>query len=228
MDISAAWAADLAALTESLDEPGTDISQTLRQLAADTKIAVRSYLGLSAMCSVGGRRLDFTALEQDAEPDDIRASLRISLPPHIFGSEDPAATAALILFAATPGAFLDLATDLSWLAGSLGGLDTAAFVLDEDLTVLHDPATPSGLKARSTIDQAIGVLISQGNTLEQAHQHLDLLAAYTRVDVPTAAETILAELDPPGTAGLRSDERRPARTQGPSRGATSIQPPRDP
>ena len=228
MEISAAWAADLAALTESLDEPGTDILQTLRQLAADTKIAAHSYLGLSAMFSVGGRRLDFTALEEDAQPEDIRASLRISLPPHVFGSGDPAATASLILFAATPGAFLDLATDLSWLAGSLGGLDTAAFVLDEDLTVLHDPATPSGLKALSTIDQAIGVLISQGNTHEQAKQHLDLLAAYTRVDLPTAAETILAELNLPSTTGLRSDERRPAHTHDPGRGPTPTQPPRDP
>jgi hypothetical protein len=228
VDISTALAADLAALTESLDEPGTDISQTLWQLGADTKIAVHSYLGLSAMFSVGGQRLEFTALEEDAEPEDIRASLRISLPPHIFGSEHPATTASLILFAATPGAFLDLATDLTWLTGSLGGHDTATFVLDEDLTVLHDPATPSELKARSTIDQAIGVLISQGNTPEQAHQHLDLLAAYTRVDRPTAAETILAELDLPSTTGLRSDERRPAHTHGPGRGPTPTQPPRDP
>jgi hypothetical protein len=196
VDISTALAADLAALTESLDDPGTDISQTLRRLAADTKIAVHSYLGLSAMFSVGGRRLEFTAFEEDAETEDIRASLRISLPPNVSGSEDPAATASLILFAATPGAFLDLATDLSWLL--------------------------------STIDQAIGVLISQGNTLEQAHQHLDLLAAYTRVDRPTAAETILAELDLPSTTGLRADERRPARTHGPGRGPTPTQPPRDP
>ncbi|WP_239309732.1 MULTISPECIES: hypothetical protein [unclassified Frankia] len=225
MDISTAWAADLAALTESLDEPGTDISQTLRQLAADTKTAVHSYLGLSAMFSVGGRRLEFTALEEDAEPEEIRASLRISLPTNVSGTEDPAATASLILFAATPGAFLDLATDLSWLAGSL---DTAAFVLDEDLTVPPDPDTPSGLKALSTVDQAIGVLISQGNTLEQAHQHLDLLAAYTSVDRPTAAETILAELDLPSTTGLRSDERRPPRAHGPDRGPTPTQPPRDP
>ncbi|CAO5158918.1 ANTAR domain-containing protein [Frankia sp. AiPs1] len=227
MDISTAWAADLAALTESLDEPGTDISQTLRQLAADTKIAVHSYLGLSAILSVGGRRLEFTALEEDAEPEDIRASLRISFPPALSGSEDPAATASLILFAAMPGAFLDLATDLSWLTGSLDGLDTAAFVLDEDLTVPHDPAPPSGLKARSTIDQAIGVLISQGNTPEQAHHHLDLLAAYTRVDQPTAAEAILAEPDQPSTAGLRADDRRPAHTR-PQPGADTHQPPQDP
>jgi len=225
VEISTALAADLAALTESLDEPGTDISKTLRQLAADAKLAVHSYLGLSAMFSVGGRRLDFTALEEDAKPEDIRASLRISLPPHIVGSEHPATTASLILFAATPGAFLDLATDLSWLTGGLG---TAAFVLDEDLTVLHDPAAPSGLKARSTIDQAIGVLIGQGNTPEQAHQHLDLLAAYTRVDRPTAAETILAELDQPSTTGLRTDDGHPARRYGPGRGAIPIQPPRDP
>jgi hypothetical protein len=47
--------------------------------------------------------------------------------------------------AATPGAFLDLATDLSWLAGD--GLGPGAFVLDQDLAVPGDPAAPSGLKA---------------------------------------------------------------------------------
>jgi len=228
VDISTALAANLTALTESLDEPGTDISRTLRRLATDTKIAVNSYLGLSAIISVGGQRLDFTTFEEDAEPEDIRASFRISLTPHVFGSEeDPAATASLILFAATPGAFVDLATDLSWLTGSLGGLDTAAFTLDKDLTVLHDPATPSGLKARSTIDQAIGVLISQGNTPEQAHQHLDLLAAGSRLDRPTAAEAILAETDRLSTTGLCADQVHRARTHDSRRRVDPTQPPQD-
>ncbi|SNQ50842.1 conserved hypothetical protein [Frankia canadensis] len=228
MDISTALAAYLAALTESLDEPGADISQTLRQLAADAKLAVRSYLGLSAILSFGGRRTNFTALEERVEPDDIRASLRISLPPHVFGSGDPAATAFLILFAATPGAFLDLATDLSWLTRDVDGLGSSAFVLDEDLAVPHDPAAPGGLKALSTIDQAIGVLIGQGNTPEQAHQHLEQLAADTRIDLPTAARTILGELDRPSATGLRANDGHPAPTQGAGRGAMPTQPLRDP
>jgi hypothetical protein len=228
VDISTALAADLAALTESLDDSGTDVSQALRQLAADAKLAVHSYLGLSVILSFGGRRTDFTVLEERAEPGDIRASLRISLPPHVFGPEDPGATASLILFAATPGAFLDLATDLSWLTRDLDGLGSCAFVLDEDLTVPHDPAAPSGLKALSTIDQAIGVLIGQGNTPEQAHQHLDRLAADTRVDLPTAAATILGELDRPSTTGLRADDGHPAPTHGAGRGAIPTQPLPDP
>ncbi|MBL7495616.1 ANTAR domain-containing protein [Frankia sp. CNm7] len=227
MDISTALAADLAALTESLDEPGADISQTLRKIAADTKIAVRSYLGLSVILSVAGRRLTFTALEEDTEPEDIRSSLRMSLPPDVPAPEDPAATISLILFAAAPGAFLGLATDLSWLAGDGGGLGAIGFVLDEDLAVPHDPAAPSGLKILSTIDQAIGVLIGQGDTPEQARQRLEMLATDTGIDRPTAADVILAELDRPSWTDLGAGDGRPARAHGPG-GELPTRSPRDP
>ncbi|WP_157845273.1 ANTAR domain-containing protein [Pseudofrankia saprophytica] len=167
-------------------------------------------------------------LEDDAEREDIRASLRMSLPPSTPAAEDPAATTSLILFAAAPGAFLDLATDLSWLTNDSGGLGTTGFVLDEDLTVPRDPAAPSGLKTQSTIDQAVGVLIGRGNTPEQAYQHLDMLAADARVGRPTAAEAILAELDGPSWTDLGADDGRPAHPQGPDGEAIPTLPPRDP
>jgi len=228
VDISAALAADLAVLTESLHEPGADISRTLRQLATDARIAVRSYLGLSAVLAVGGYRLAFTALEDDARPEDIRASLRISFPPDVPAADEPAATTSLFLFAASPGAFLDLAADLGWLTTGSGGLGTAGFVLDEDLTVPHDPAAPSGLKTQSTVDQAVGVLIGRGDTPGQAYQHLDRLAADAGVDRLTAAEAILAELDGPSRTDPDADDGHPTHPYRSDGEAMPTRPPRDP
>ncbi|WP_239309736.1 MULTISPECIES: hypothetical protein [unclassified Frankia] len=228
MDISTALAADLAALTESLDEPGVDVSQTLRQLSVDAKIAVGSYIGLSAVLFAGGRVLTFTAFEEGAEPEDIRASLRLSLPPRVSAAEDPETTIFLILFAAIPGAFVDLATDLSWLTGDGLNRGPGGFVLDEDLTAPHDPAAPSGLRALSIIEQAIGVLIGRGSTPEQASAHLDLLAADTRADRLAAAGAILAELDTTSPTGPGGGDGRPARARGPDSEAVPTEPPRDP
>jgi hypothetical protein len=128
---------------------------------------------------------------------------------------------------AIPGAFVDLATDLSWLTGDGLNRGPGGFVLDEDLTP-HDPAAPSGLKALSIIEQAIGLLIGRGNTPEQALQHLDLLAADTRVDRLAAAGAILAELDTTSPTGPAAGDGRPAREQGPGDEAIPTEPPRDP
>ena len=56
MDISEALAADLALLTEALDEPGIGIADTVRQLAADVGMAVPSFLGLTVRPAVATYR----------------------------------------------------------------------------------------------------------------------------------------------------------------------------
>jgi hypothetical protein len=193
VDISTALAADLSILTGALDKPGADLSGTLRQLAAAAKRAVHSYLGLSITLSSGGRPIIFTALDGNVGAD-IRASLRMWLPPDAPASRNPAA--CLVLYAAAPGAFTDLAADLRWLTGTGTNLDAGAFALDADLIVSPDPDTPSGLTALSTINQVIGVLIGRGDTPEQAHRHLDRLAAAGGVDRAVAAGLILADVMP--------------------------------
>ena len=47
MEIAAALAADLGILTAALDEPGADVADSLRQLAADATAAIPTFLGLS-------------------------------------------------------------------------------------------------------------------------------------------------------------------------------------
>lgn len=79
----------------------------------------------------------------------------------------------VILYAATPGAFVDLAADLSWLAG----LELDEFALDQHLNLPVDPETAGVGQAASLINQAIGVLVARGRTLGAASDELDARAA---------------------------------------------------
>ncbi|MGB3476464.1 MAG: ANTAR domain-containing protein [Mycobacterium sp.] len=192
MDISAALAADLAALTEILDEPDLDLTDTLRQLADNTKLAVGSYLGLTVIFTVLGRQTSFTVLEEGTESGDIVTSLCLPMPPD--GSDDSAAPyAVLILYAGHPGAFVDLAADLAWLTGHA----LSEFVLDQHRAPPLAGAAPGGLAATSLIDQAIGVLIARGYAPEHAHRELDSRAQRLGVSRSGSANDILSELNRP-------------------------------
>ena len=104
-------AAALAILTEALDEPGTDIAHSLHRLTLDAAAAVTSYLGLSVVVSHSDSPFTVTALAEGALASDIRTSLHLSL----LGPNDPqnSPAVAIILYAGSPGAFVDLAADLS-------------------------------------------------------------------------------------------------------------------
>jgi ANTAR domain len=187
VEITAALAADLTALTEALDDPDTDIAATLRELATGAKLAVRSYLGLSVTITARGQQIIFTALEDHTQPDDIGTSLMIPLPPTGPDGNNAEPINALILYAQRHGAFIDLAADLSWLSDR----DPSEFVLDHHLTLPNHLDAPEGLTVASVINQAIGVLIAYGRTPEQAHRELDARAARGGVDPRTVASRIL-------------------------------------
>jgi len=185
VEITAAVAADLAALTEALDDPEIDLARTFGQLVADAKLAVRSFLGLSVRVASGGPAL-LTALD-GAEPADVGASLLIPKPAGVAG----AAEVDVILFAAAPGAFTDLAADLAWLAGRA----LHDFPVDQHLALAAEPDSSNGLAALSLVNQAIGVLIAGGHSPEQAERVLDASAVRAGVERHLAARQILAGLD---------------------------------
>jgi hypothetical protein len=195
VEITATLAADLTALTESLDDPDTDIAATLRQLATGAKLAVRSYLGLSVTITASGQQIIFTALEDHTQPGDIGTSLMMPLPPAGPNGNDAEPINALILYAQRRGAFIDVAADLSWLTGR----DPSEFVLDHHLTLPNHLDAPEGLTVASVINQAIGVLIAHGRTPEQAHRELDARAARGGVDRRSIASRILTN---PSVIGL--------------------------
>jgi len=187
MEIGAALAADLGILTAALDEPGADVLHSLQQLGVDAQAAVPSYLGLSVTVDGSIPPFTFTTLE-DGAAKNIRTSLRLTLPG--IGDGRAAPLVALILYAGTPGTFVDLAADLAWLTGR----PPSDFALDQHLSLPAGSGTGTYLRTASVIDQAIGVLIGRGYTPEQAHRELDTQADDAGIDRHTAAQFILDTL----------------------------------
>jgi hypothetical protein len=142
------------------------------------------------MITVLGRQSSFTVLESGTELGDIVTSLRLPMPP---SGDSTMPFAVLILYAGNPGAFVDLAADLAWLTGRA----LTEFVLDQHRSPPPVGATPGGLAAASLIDQAIGVLIARGYTLERAHHEIDARAERLSVNRSGSANDILSELNGP-------------------------------
>jgi len=184
MKISAALAADLGILTAALDEPGADVLHSLHQLGVDAQAAVPTYLGLSITVDGSDPPFTFTTLE-DGAADDIRTTLRLTLPGVGDGRASP--SVALILYAGTPGTFVDLTADLAWLTGR----PPSDFALDHHLSVPAGSDAGTYLRAASVINQAIGVLIGRGYTPGQAHRELDTQADSAGTDRHTTAQFIL-------------------------------------
>lgn len=94
-----------------------------------------------------------------------------------------------MLYAITPGAFVDLAADARWLY-------VASDVrLDEHLPAPTDPTPTTYLDDQSTIIQALGVIVAAGATLDEATARLGEHARSGQVTTLSAAHRILAGLE---------------------------------
>lgn len=192
MTIPSGLAAELDLLTQALDLPDTDIAQALTLLCTAAQAAVDSYLGLSVVINVDRSGFDLTVLEDGAQREHVRTSLLAPLSPADSDTTTAPAAIALILYAATPGAFRGLAADLSWITGR----SWTDYRLDEHLTVPADDSSPAPLAAASAINQALGVLIGRGSTPEQAELDLHARAVAGDIDPAVVAIEILAALRP--------------------------------
>ena len=188
MKISAALAADLGILTAALDEPAADVLQSLYRLGIDAQAAVPTFLGLSVIVDGSDPPFTFSTVE-DGAADNVRTSLRLTLPAGV-GEGWASPSVALILYARTPGTFVDLAADLAWLTGR----PPSDFALDQHLSVRAGSDAGTSLRAASVINQAIGVLIGRGYTPRQAHSKLDTQADGAGTDRYTTAQFILDTL----------------------------------
>jgi hypothetical protein len=203
MKIGAALAADLGILTAALEEPGADVLHTLHQLGVDAQAAVPTCLGLSVTVDGSDPPFTFTILEDGAAAVDVRTSLWLTLPGVGDGRVPP--SVAIILYAGTPGTFVDLTADLAWLTGR----PPSDFVLDRHLSGPARPDTGIYLRTPSVINQAIGVLIGRGYTPEQAHRELDTQADGGGTDRHTAAQFILDTLTAEDPADVERADQEP-------------------
>jgi hypothetical protein len=189
VDISAALAADLAALTDSLGNPEIDLQTQLRAIAADLKRAVASYTGMTMTITLDGHDISFTTAD-GVDTAATETSLNIPLSALTAAQDD----GSLVIYAATVGAFVDLAADLSFVLN----IDNAALVLDEPaphrFTATHDRPGMRGLDEFSRMNQAIGILISRGHTPETARLELHRLANLDGGHLHKAADAVLMSL----------------------------------
>ena len=95
----------------------------------------------------------------------------------------------VVLYARVPGAFVDLAADAGWLDA------TRVVRVDEHLPARADSSASTYLLDQSTVDQAIGVLLARGATLDGARVALAERARAGRTTRAEVARRILAELD---------------------------------
>lgn len=213
MEITAALAADLALLTAAAHDPGadpaSDLADTVLVLAADARLAVRSFAGLTVTIarlpdeSTEQVLLRFMLLDDHREPSDITTSLRLPSPTDSTAPDQ--SKIEMVLYATTPGAFVDLAAHLSFLTSR----PFADADLDQHRGLAGESDTSGLLHARTEIGEAIGVLVAQGRTREQASAELDALAEAASTGRAAEASRILSTLTcdgaPHGSAFGASD-----------------------
>lgn len=204
MKIGAALAADLDILTAALDEPGADVLHTLHRLSVDAQAAVPTYLGLSVTVDGSDPPFTFTTLDHGTAAD-VRTSLSLTLPGVGVGDGRASQSVALILYAGTPGTFVDLTADLAWLTGR----PPSDFALDQHLSLPAGSDAGTYLRTASVTNQAIGVLIGRGYTPGQAHRALETRADGAGTDRHTTAQFILDTLTAEGPADAERTDQEP-------------------
>jgi hypothetical protein len=188
VDMSTALAADLARLTEALDDPGVvDLPALLGRCHDALLAAVPSGLGLSMTFPAGPGGVTVSTLP--AAGTAIRSSLRV--PMTSWADVDPRSD--VVFYAATAGALVDLAADLGWALQLPGD----GLLIDRDLS--PEDRGRSGLWELSVVHRAVGVLLDRGRTPHAARDELDRAARDSNTSVAVVADRLIRSLNPPPT-----------------------------
>jgi hypothetical protein len=189
MDLPHALVDGLTLLSDALDDPFTDLEAVLGVLTDDLTEAVPLYLGLTITLHADDCPVVISTLETRDIP--IRTSLLLSLLP----AHGSTRTGSVVFYSGAVGSFVDLADDARWIF-NLDGYP----VLDSRLApvgALADPARVHGLSAFNDINQALGVLIEEGRTLEDARTELHRRAHHTGQSAAEVARHLLGTIPGP-------------------------------
>ncbi|HYN71447.1 MAG TPA: hypothetical protein VES60_03015 [Nakamurella sp.] len=198
MEMSAGLAADLARLTDALDDSATDLADLVGSLHEAFVVAVPSALGLaftiraSPDLTIRASPAGVTVSTLDGAATAVATSLQVPL-----GSwTDLEPGSAVVFYAAATGALVDLAADLGWLLNI-----RAAVVLDGHLQPAQQQGVMSGLAEMSVVQQAVGVLIDRGMIPQAGRDELEHLARESDTTVHAVAAQLIRDCqsaDPPG------------------------------
>jgi hypothetical protein len=193
VDPPAALLAHLHDLTVSIGEDDQDLDDALLALTMALRSTATSYCGFQLTIVEHEWPVTLTTFTGGHEVP-LATSLRLPLglvAPTVDGES------RVVFYAGIPGAFTDLAADLSHALGGIpvdqrsSAADSADSVeprvdghrrmiqLDADLSPLSRVSGLTGIAELTVINRAVGMLVDQGHDIEQAHQLLrrDAVAA---------------------------------------------------
>jgi len=188
----------------SIGQDDQDLDDTLTALTTALRSTAASYCGFQL--TIVENRWPVTLTVFTGGPDvPVGASLRLPLR-LVSRKVDP--ESQVIFFAGTPGAFTDLAADLCHAVGrsvdqASSGANEAnhaetrvgdqrrAIGLDVDLPPPSRMSGLTGLAELTVLNRAIGMLVTQGRSIEQARQVLRQDAAAARVEPHVYARRLL-------------------------------------
>jgi hypothetical protein len=202
VDLPTVLLRDLLQLSNHLDLDDETVCEPLVSLVASLQAAVPSYRALHLTIVDIGHPVSLTAFIPLPDKDSITTSLRVGFAALSRGLDGES---SVVFYAATPGAFVDLAADFGYALrtpvmttgtlpsvgdttdgyghhGTAGRDGRPIIVLDVDLP---PPTTMSGLVGLdqlTTINRAVGMLIDQGHHPNQAHAALLRHAAEAGVE----------------------------------------------
>jgi hypothetical protein len=205
VDLSAALLGRLQDLTVSIGQDDQDIDDTLAALTTALRSTAASYCGFQLTIVENQWPVTLTAFFDDQDVP-VGTSLRLPLA-LVSQAVDP--YSRVVFFACRPGAFTDLAADLSYALGGIpveqqsaatfsanGGRTSVdgqpnTIELDSDLPLVSPVSGITGLVELRALNRAIGMLVDQDHDIEQAHQVLLRDAAAARVEPHIYASRIL-------------------------------------
>jgi hypothetical protein len=204
VDLPATLVAHLQDLAASIGQDDQDLDDTLSVLTAALRLTAATYCGFQLTLVLNQWPVMLSAFA-DGHDAPVGTSLRLPLV-LVSPLVDPASR--VVFFAVTPGAFTDLAADLSH---ALGGVrveqqtpatdhretrrridgQRSAIELDADVPPVSRKSGLTGLAELTVINRAIGMIVDQGHDLDQAHQLLRRDAAVAGVDPHVYARRML-------------------------------------
>lgn len=192
-------------LTASVGQDDQDLSDTLMALATALRSTATSYRGFQLTLVENQWPVTLTTFD-DGHDAPIGTSLRLPLG---LVSRRVDGESRVVFFAGTPGAFTDLAADLSHTLEGVpvdGRSPTAnntdhrgtrvdghrkVIELDIDLLPASRTSGLTGLAELTVLNRALGVLIQQGHDIEEAQHVLRREAAAAGVEPHIYAARIL-------------------------------------
>jgi hypothetical protein len=211
VDFPTALLHDLLHLSSSVGLDDDAVGAPLTATVAALRAAVPSYRGLCLTIVENGNPIRLVAFLPPQDGESMATSLRLPLAALAPGFH---VDCQIVFYAATPGAFVDLAADLSYaltiptITGSRPPRPTHSpeldghqgtdhrdghrpIVLDGDLPPATLVSGVTGLDDLSTINRAVGILIGRGNHPDEAHATLRRHAAVAGVAVNIYAARLL-------------------------------------